>query len=45
MQHLYELVHGFYARQMDNAIFLRADRKEDGLRTYKLIEAPPLTSR
>jgi hypothetical protein len=27
---------------MDNAIFLRADRKEKGRRTYKLIEAPPL---
>jgi DNA mismatch repair ATPase MutS len=40
--HLYELAHGFHARQMDNAIFLRADRKEEGHRTYKLIEAPPL---
>jgi hypothetical protein len=27
---------------MENACFLRADRKEKGRRTYKLIEAPPL---
>ena len=40
--HLYELAHGFHARQMDNAHFLRADRQEKGRRTYKLIEAPPL---
>ncbi|GAB4504845.1 MAG: DNA mismatch repair protein MutS [Anaerolineales bacterium] len=40
--HLYELVHGFHAKGMDNAIFLRADRREKGRRTYKLIEAPPL---
>lgn len=40
--HLYELAHGFHAKGMGNAIFLRADRKEKGRRTYKLIEAPPL---
>jgi len=40
--HQFELAHGFYARQMDNALFLRADRQEKGRRTYKLIEAPPL---
>jgi DNA mismatch repair ATPase MutS len=40
--HLYELAHGFHAKGMENAIFLRADRKEKGRRTYKLIEAPPL---
>jgi len=40
--HLYELAHGFHAKRMENAIFLRADRKEKGRRTYKLIEAPPL---
>lgn len=40
--HLYELAHGFHVKGMDNAIFLRADRKEKGRRTYKLIEAPPL---
>jgi DNA mismatch repair ATPase MutS len=40
--HLYELAHGFHAKGMDNALFLRADRREKGQRTYKLIEAPPL---
>jgi DNA mismatch repair ATPase MutS len=40
--HLYELAHGFHSREMDNVFFLRADRKEKGRRTYKLIEAPPL---
>ena len=40
--HLYELAYGFHAKQLDNAIFLRADRKSDGLRTYKLIEGEPL---
>ncbi len=40
--HQFEFAHAFYAKQMDNAIFLRADRKEKGRRPYKLIEAPPL---
>jgi DNA mismatch repair ATPase MutS len=40
--HLYELAYGFHAKRLDNAIFLRADRKSDGLRTYKLIEGEPL---
>lgn len=40
--HLYELAHGYHTKGMENAIFLRADRKEKGRRTYKLIEAPPL---
>ena len=40
--HQYEFAHSFHVKQMDNAFFLRADRKEKGRRTYKLIEAPPL---
>ncbi|MFZ5883088.1 MAG: MutS-related protein [Chloroflexota bacterium] len=40
--HLYELARGFHDKDMPNALFLRADRKEKGRRTYKLIEAPPL---
>jgi DNA mismatch repair ATPase MutS len=40
--HLYELAHGFYERKMENAIFLRAERKADGGRTYKVIEGEPL---
>jgi DNA mismatch repair ATPase MutS len=40
--HLYDFAHSFHEKGMENAIFLRADRKEKGYRTYKLIEAPPL---
>jgi DNA mismatch repair ATPase MutS len=40
--HQYELAHGFYNQKMDNAIFLRAERRADGGRTYKLIEGEPL---
>jgi DNA mismatch repair ATPase MutS len=40
--HLYELANGFYERQMENAIFLRAERRADGERTFKLIEGKPL---
>lgn len=40
--HLYELARGFHDKGMPNAVFLRAERKEKGRRTYKLIEAPPL---
>jgi DNA mismatch repair ATPase MutS len=40
--HLYELAIGFYEDQMENAIFLRAERKADGSRTFKLIEGQPL---
>lgn len=36
--HLYELASGFYNQQMENAIFLRADRQ----RSFRLIEAHPL---
>jgi len=40
--HLYELAHGFYDKKMSDAIYLRAERKEDGTRTFKLIEGEPL---
>lgn len=40
--HLYELARGFHEKGMPNAVFLRAERKEKGRRTYKLLEAPPL---
>ena len=40
--HLYEFSHGFYDKRMENAIFLRAERKDDGRRTYKLIEGEPM---
>jgi DNA mismatch repair ATPase MutS len=40
--HLYDLAHSYYDKQLDNAIFLRAERKAGGGRTYKLIEGEPL---
>jgi DNA mismatch repair ATPase MutS len=40
--HLYELAQGFPEKGMDNVLFLRADRREDGTRTFKLEEAEPL---
>jgi len=40
--HLYELANGFYEGGMDNAMFLRAERKPDGERTFKLIAGRPL---
>ena len=40
--HLYELAHGFYVRDKENLLFLRAERQVDGARTFKLIEGKPL---
>ncbi len=40
--HLYEFARGLYERQMENAVFLRAERREDGERTFRLVEGEPL---
>lgn len=40
--HLYEFAHGFVARKTPNAIFLRAERQDDGGRTFRLAEGKPL---
>jgi DNA mismatch repair ATPase MutS len=40
--HLYEFAYGFYDKQMENAIFLRAERQADGRRTFKIIKGAPL---
>jgi DNA mismatch repair ATPase MutS len=40
--HLYEFAHGWYAKRMENSLFLRAERQADGARTFKLIEGEPL---
>ena len=40
--HLYEFAHGFFARKMRDAIFLRAERLADGTRTFRLLEGEPL---
>jgi hypothetical protein len=40
--HMHELARGFYDHRLDQALFLRADRKSDGTRTFKLIGGKPL---
>jgi DNA mismatch repair ATPase MutS len=40
--HLYEFAHGFYTDKMNNSIFLRAERQNDGTRTFKITEGEPL---
>ena len=40
--HLYEFAHSFYDKRIENSIFLRAERRIDGGRTFKLIEGEPL---
>ncbi len=40
--HLFDLAHQFYLAKMDTALFLRAERLEDGHRTFRLMEGEPL---
>jgi hypothetical protein len=40
--HLYELAHRFHLDRRPDALFLRAERREDGTRSFKLIEGEPL---
>ncbi|MBN1583587.1 MAG: DNA mismatch repair protein MutS [Anaerolineae bacterium] len=40
--HLYEFAHGMHDLDMENALFLRAERQADGTRTFRLIEGEPL---
>lgn len=40
--HLYELARRFHEKGVDNALFLRAERKPDGERTFRLVEGAPL---
>ncbi len=40
--HLYDFAHSLYGKNMENAIFLRAERQADGERTFKIIEGAPL---
>jgi len=40
--HLYEFARGFFQRNSDGAIFLRAERLADGTRTFKLLEGEPM---
>jgi hypothetical protein len=40
--HLFDLAHGFYVEELDDALFLRAEREPDGRRTFRLVEGEPL---
>lgn len=40
--HLYLLAHRIEAEHGDGTLFLRAERRDDGQRTYRLVAAPPL---
>jgi DNA mismatch repair ATPase MutS len=40
--HLYHFAHSFFARRLDRATFLRAERRPDGTRPFKLVEGEPL---
>lgn len=40
--HLYEFARAFHARSFSAALFLRADRRPDGARTFKVVEGKPL---
>jgi DNA mismatch repair ATPase MutS len=40
--HLFDLAHGFYEQQLAAALFLRAERRPDGQRTFRLLEGEPL---
>jgi len=40
--HMYDLAHTIHAQRLGTALFLRAVRKPDGRRTFKLLEGEPL---
>jgi DNA mismatch repair ATPase MutS len=40
--HLYDFAHGFFERNLADAIFLRAERQLDGERTFRVVEGEPL---
>ena len=40
--HLYEFSRGLYENKRENALFLRAERKPDGERTFRVTEGEPL---
>ncbi len=40
--HMFDLANGLYSRRDDDALFLRAERRSDGRRTFRLVEGEPL---
>ncbi len=39
--HLFDFAHGFFQQNLGDAIFLRAERKDDGTRTFRILEGAP----
>jgi hypothetical protein len=42
--HLYEFAHPLCAQRLPDALFLRAERRDDGTRTFRLVEGEPLAT-
>lgn len=42
--HMYEFANYFYNKRLSNVIFLRAERRSDGRRTFRIIEGKPLST-
>ena len=40
--HLFDLAHGFYEEKRETGLFLRPERRDDGTRTFRLLEGEPL---
>jgi hypothetical protein len=40
--HMFDLAHGFQAERGDASLFLRAERRPDGRRTFRMLEGEPL---
>jgi hypothetical protein len=40
--HMFDLARGFYQDRLDSFLFLRAERLDDGTRTFRLLEGEPL---
>lgn len=40
--HLYSFAEGMYARRLPQALFLRAERRDDGERSFRILPAAPL---
>ena len=40
--HMYDLAQGFFRDRKDSFLFLRAERLDDGTRTFRLVEGEPL---
>lgn len=40
--HFYDYASSFYNKKLENAVFMRAERKENGERSFNLLEGEPL---